>query len=797
MRIICGKRSILQWLEITALATMAVLVTYTMSAAEWVWPQEMATQEGRLVIYQPQLEQFKGDKINARAAIAVHRTKGKEAVYGVFWFSGRLVTDRDSRTVAFEEVKIVATKFSSAASEDDRRLAQSLLNRMVPASRMSMSFDRFLAMTSSVEREKDEADRINTAPPKILFATTPTILVLINGKPILREIAGTGIQRVVNTPFVMLYEPSAKTYYLKGGASWYAASDISGAWQAAATPPASVSSAARQVAEPVDPAVARTMQTKPKVTPAVVVVTEPTELIVAGGEPEYSVIAGTDLLYMSNTSGDVFLDVKSKYYYTVLAGRWYRSPSLTEGAWAYVPSQKLPATFYQIPAASEKGHVLTFIADTKQADEAVMESRIPQTAAIRRSDAKADVTYDGTPKFETVKGTAIDYAVNTGSQVLRVRDKYYTCQQAVWYVSDSPAGPWTVSDSRPEEVDSIPPDSPVYNVKYAYVYDSTPDTVYVGYTPGYTGSYIYGGTVVYGTGYVYPGWYGTAYYPAPVTWGLSPWYYPYYGGWGFGAGFVSGTFFGFAAGAVASPWWGWGGWWGPWWGWGGWWGPVWGDRWHDGHRDSHGNRHWNDGRRPDDRRHSHNIYNRPGNASRNSQRPGTAGTTARLERTTAGARGDMRSQGARAGQPDRSRATGIRTPGTDHRSGSSGDVASAQRSAAGRQVRPDQADKRGSVRGNNVYASRDGSVYRRTDRGWEQRERGGWSRPQTGDMSGFYRNRPGLERDYSARSRGFERESAFRGSGSYRRGGTAYGGGISRGGMSRGSAPRSSGSRGR
>jgi len=218
-----GKRSRLQWLKIAMLAITAVVATYTSSAAEWQWPQEMATQEGRLVIYQPQVEQFKGDKINARAAIAVHRTKAKEAVYGVFWFSGRLVTDRDSRTVAFEDVKIVATKFSSAASEEERQLAQSLLNRMVTTSRMSMSFDRFLAMTSPVEREKDDTDRINTSPPKILFATTPTILVIVNGKPILREVAATGIQRVVNTPFVMLYDPSAKAYYLKGGASWYTA----------------------------------------------------------------------------------------------------------------------------------------------------------------------------------------------------------------------------------------------------------------------------------------------------------------------------------------------------------------------------------------------------------------------------------------------------------------------------------------------------------------------------------------------------------------------------------------------
>ena len=218
--------------------------------------------------------------------------------------------------------------------------------------------------------------------------------------------------------------------------------------------------------------------------PHIIVATEPSELIVTEGEPEYSVITGTDLLYIRNTPNDVFMDIKSRQYYVVLAGRWYRSPSLSEGAWRHVPSQKLPAAFYQIPAGSEKGHVLTFIADTKQAEEAVMEAQIPQTAAIKRSEARIEVSYDGAPKFERIHGTDIDYAVNTSSQVLRIRDRYYACQQAVWFVSDSPIGPWVVSDYRPQDVDSIPPDSPVYNVKYVYVYDSTPEEVYTGYAPG-------------------------------------------------------------------------------------------------------------------------------------------------------------------------------------------------------------------------------------------------------------------------------------------------------------------------
>jgi hypothetical protein len=57
-------------------------------------------------------------------------------------------------------------------------------------------------------------------------------------------------------------------------------------------------------------------------------------------------------------------------------------------------------------------------------------------------------------------------------------------------------------------------------VRYVYVYDSTPDVVYVGYTPGYMGAFLSDGVVVFGTGWSYPSWIGEDYFGAPWTWGL-------------------------------------------------------------------------------------------------------------------------------------------------------------------------------------------------------------------------------------------------------------------------------------
>jgi hypothetical protein len=72
--------------------------------------------------------------------------------------------------------------------------------------------------------------------------------------------------------------------------------------------------------------------------------------------------------------------------------------------------------------------------------------------------------------------------------------------------------------------------------------------VYTGYTPGYLGTVVAPGpVVVYGTGYVYPAWAGTIWYPAPGTWGWSP----------FDVGFGVDVFTGFAFGFALGPYWGW------------------------------------------------------------------------------------------------------------------------------------------------------------------------------------------------------------------------------------------------
>ncbi|MCP4813773.1 MAG: DUF3300 domain-containing protein, partial [Planctomycetaceae bacterium] len=272
--------------------------------------------------------------------------------------------------------------------------------------------------------------------------------------------------------------------------------------------------------------------------PEIVVATKPTELIVTEGPPEWKSLTGGQVLYASNTESPWLRDLPTGNMYLLLSGRWFRAKS-ESGPWTFVPPDELPPAFAEIPPASDIGGLRTSVAGTPEAEEAVLDAQIPQTAAISR-DATLDVTYEGTPKFEPVTGTSVAYAVNTATQVLKINGKYYAVDNGVWFVSSKATGPWTVADEIPkDEIAKIPPSSPVYNTTYVNVYESTPEVVYVGYTPGYLWSFPYYGVPVYGSGWYYRPYPGPWYYPHTPTWGFNVGYNPWTG-WSFGVSWTNG-----------------------------------------------------------------------------------------------------------------------------------------------------------------------------------------------------------------------------------------------------------------
>ena len=572
------------------------------------WPREIVLADGVVVVYQPQPEALDGNRLKGRAAVAVEMEKAEEPVYGVIWFEAQLDTDRAERMANITDVSVNRVRFPTEDDKKSKKLIE-LLEEEIPKWDFPISMDQLMTTLEREDKRAEMADSISTKPPKIIFINEPAVLISIDGEPRLKEESGSDLMRVINTPFTILFEPATKTYYLNADEkTWYTADDIKGDWRLVMTVPDEVAERAPQaeVDEQTDD------EGEPGPAPKIIVETEPAELISATGDPEFTPISGTDLLYVSNTDSDVLKDIDDQNYYVLLSGRWYASSSLN-GPWQYVPGEDLPDVFSSIPEDSEMGTVLYAVPGTDIAEEAVLDTQIPQTAAVDRNKAKLSVEYDGDPKFETIENTGLSYAVNTETPVIQVKNKYYACDEAVWFVSDKAKGSWKVADSVPDEIYTIPPDSPLYHVTFVRIYKVNDDVIYIGYTPGYTGTYIYHTTIVYGTGYYWPGWYHRWYYPRRSTWGYHVRWNPRTG-FRFGLSYSSGPFT-FTIGG--------GGWYR-----GGWWGPGRYRGYNRGYR--HGRRAgYRSGYRAGQRKAAqNNVYRSQQNKARLSEQAGSAGNRA-------------------------------------------------------------------------------------------------------------------------------------------------------------------------
>ncbi len=522
------------------------------------WPRQVQVADRTLLVYQPQVVSWTGNLLALRLAVAVKPAgKGDEA-FGVVSAQARTQVDRVQRMVVLQDFKMTKADFptlpafaTSLAAEVSQQFAGAM--RIIPLDRLET------ALGAAAGANPGGTLAVQNPVPRVIVSEKPAVLVPIQGNPVLKSVPDTQLQRVINTRAVILTTGPSQPYYLHLLDGWVTAPTLSGPWVHAYITPAGLDDVASRLAaagqadllngSPSTP----TLQLLAAGIPDIYVTETPAELIVFKGQPDLVPIAGTGLLWAKNTSADVIVDTADNSYYVLMAGRWYRAPAL-QGAWAFVASTALPADFKRIPADSPAGVVLAAVAGTPQAREALIANTIPQTATVARHGGPTfKPVFDGPATVSLLPGTDLEYVVNTETPIIRVKgETYYALQAGVWFQSGSLDGPWAVAASVPDAIYGIPPSSPLHYATYVRVYDSTPEVVYEGYTPGYLGTVAAAdGVVVYGTGYDYQPWIGDTWYAAPETFGLAaqPVYNPVLGyAYGFGLGLVTA--------AVAEPYWG-------------------------------------------------------------------------------------------------------------------------------------------------------------------------------------------------------------------------------------------------
>ncbi|MBP1728591.1 MAG: autotransporter [Deltaproteobacteria bacterium] len=667
------------------------------------WPREGASKGMTAMIYEPQVDSWDGFNLKAHSAVAVRPAKREEPVYGVITFTARTLVDKSERIATLEELQITEVKFPSAAdrAQEFRPVLQLTAREKIRI----IALDSLEAALVASDLKVGGSLPVKNDVPQIIIADKPAILVYIDGAPRYVPVkdADGSLWRVLNTRVLLLKDASGR-HYLRLFDGYMEAPSLEGPWRVSARPPKDAGKARKAARESgqvdfmegqADPKTKELPSLK-NLAPQIYIATSPSELVVTEGEPNFVPLAGTELLYVTNTTGNIFQYLRDNRTYLLLAGRWFRAASLA-GPWEYVPHKSLPGDFARIPDDSPKENVKAAVPDTVQAREALVANSIPQTTSVKRGDAGfVDLVIDGEPELATIQGTPLSYVSNCSTPVIMVdRQSWYAVQNGIWFTAPALDGPWVVADTVPEVIYTIPTSSPLHYVTYVKVYGTTPEAVYVGYTPGYMGTVITEDVVVYGTGYSYSPWIGSYWYGPPLTYGLgvsigwTPWW-----GWGFGFG------------------WGWG--------WGAystgwcypptpWWGPYWG-RGHHGWRGHHA---WG----PGGWAHSGtNIYPRrwegggarhsatgsyPHSGTRWSGRYGSA-YNSRTGSLVAGQKGVVRNVNTNRYAAD-----------------AKGNITRARRGQS-----PAAAGGRGqggrTAGGSQVFATREGSVYRSSARGnWQ------------------------------------------------------------------------------
>ena len=528
LAIACSPTTPVAQAQATKPAATATTPASSAPASDSGWPRSYTTNAGAaLVLYQPQVGSWPDQRQVVLYSAVSYAAKGAtKPAFGTLRIESTTSVSLDARLVSFSDFKITQSNFPTLPKEHIRDILTEV-TESVPLQERVIALDRVLANVDASQIIPKNAEGIKADPPTVFFSKTPAILVNLDGDPIWNAIQGNDLKVAINTNWDLFEHGPTKTFYLLAGDSWLKATDLKGPWTAASPLPESFSKL---------PADENFKEVKSKLpgkklsadtTPKVFVSLVPAEMILLTGEPKYLPVTGAgQLLWVSNTTSDVFRMGPTGPVYYLVAGRWFSGPDFT-GPWTFA-TPKMPAEFKRIPLEHERSRVLASVPGTQQAAEAVLLAQIPQTARVTKATKAPEVAYDGAPQFQPVEKTTVSRAVNTDKDILKVGDLYYMCFQGVWFMSKSPTGPWEVTGEVPKTIYEIPPSSPSYNVTYVTVQESNDDAVIFATALAFTGVMIAWGCAVHGTGY---------YYPPYMHYGAYPVYYPHYPTYGYGASY--------------------------------------------------------------------------------------------------------------------------------------------------------------------------------------------------------------------------------------------------------------------
>jgi hypothetical protein len=241
---------------------------------------------------------------------------------------------------------------AASVSSDIRNLADKLAKEEV--------VDLMAGVTD--EKDPKKKSSLSNGVPRIVVATTPTELIVINGTPEWVPVAGTMLLYVNNTTGSIFKDINTQQTYVLVTGRWFRGPDFSGPWQYAPArdlPPDFARIPDESPKENIKASVPGTPQAQEAVIAneiphsAVVYVSNAKFQSRIHGAPELKPIPDTVMSYVFN-SPDPIIMVSPQQRYAVQNGIWFVATSV-QGPWAVAAS--VPAVIYTIPPISSLYYV--------------------------------------------------------------------------------------------------------------------------------------------------------------------------------------------------------------------------------------------------------------------------------------------------------------------------------------------------------------------------------------------------------------------------------------------------------
>jgi hypothetical protein len=204
------------------------LLSVQVCRSQTEWPKSIVTTNGMVInVYQPQMEAFVGNSLKSRSAFSILEKGSQDPIFGVFWSLDLVETNRDTREVVIESSKVTEIKIPAGTGHFEKDFIKATLETYIPKIMSHLPLDEVLTSLEETQEDKELAHDISDKLPKVIYRNQASILVLIDGAPLLKKNKKWGLNVVVNSPFTIVQNRDGK-FYLYGGGHWYVAPTAAG-----------------------------------------------------------------------------------------------------------------------------------------------------------------------------------------------------------------------------------------------------------------------------------------------------------------------------------------------------------------------------------------------------------------------------------------------------------------------------------------------------------------------------------------------------------------------------------------